>query len=248
MKNKVIAFLMMITFSMIVFTNTASAATHTVTKGETLYSIAKKYNTTVSNIKKLNNLKSDALKINQKLQVNGQAAAQAKPAAAKPAATSTYTVKKGDTLSKIAKTYGTTVATLKSWNNLKSNNIKIGQKLSVKGKAVTQASKTPSRNDAGDTVVKTIRVTSTAYTANCRGCSGITATGINLKKNPGLKVIAVDPRVIPLGSKVWVEGYGYAVAGDTGGSIKGNKIDVFMSSNSQAFKWGRRTVTVKVLK
>ena len=48
-------------------------------------------------------------------------------------------------------------------------------------------------------------------------------TGINLRANPNLKVIAVDPSVIPLGSKVWVEGYGYAVAGDTGGAIKGNE-------------------------
>ena len=60
-----------------------------------------------------------------------------------------------------------------------------------------------------------------------------TATGINLRSNPNLKVIAVDPSVIPLGSKVWVEGYGYAVAGDTGGAIKGNKIDLFMPTTDQ---------------
>ena len=59
-------------------------------------------------------------------------------------------------------------------------------------------------------------VTATAYTPYCAGCSGTTATGINLKANPGMKLIAVDPSIIPLGSKVWVEGYGYAVAGDTG--------------------------------
>lgn len=94
---------------------------------------------------------------------------------------------------------------------------------------------------------KTINVTATAYTAYCNGCSGVTATGINLRKNPGLKVIAVDPKVIPLGTKVHVEGYGYAVAGDTGGAIKGNKIDLFMSSKSSALKFGRQTVQVKVL-
>ena len=66
-------------------------------------------------------------------------------------------------------------------------------------------------------------MTATAYTAYCNGCSGITTTGINLRANPNLKVIAVDPSVIPLGSKVWVEGYGYAVAGDTGGAIKGKE-------------------------
>ncbi|WP_144513569.1 G5 and 3D domain-containing protein [Bacillus sp. FJAT-22090] len=91
-------------------------------------------------------------------------------------------------------------------------------------------------------------VTATAYTAYCNGCSGVTTTGINLKSNPNVKVIAVDPKIIPLGSKVWVEGYGYAVAGDTGGAIKGNKIDLFMSSKSRAYDFGRKKVRVKVLK
>ncbi|TQR06142.1 G5 and 3D domain-containing protein [Psychrobacillus soli] len=90
-------------------------------------------------------------------------------------------------------------------------------------------------------------VTATAYTAYCNGCSGVTTTGINLKSNPDVKVIAVDPKVIPLGSKVWVEGYGYAVAGDTGGAIKGKKIDLFMPSKSKAYDFGRKKVRVKVL-
>ena len=85
---------------------------------------------------------------------------------------------------------------------------------------------------------KEIYVTSTAYTANCSGCSGITATGINLHSNPNAKVIAVDPRVIPLGTKVHVEGYGYAVAADTGGAIKGNKIDVFFPSKQMHIELG----------
>ena len=90
-------------------------------------------------------------------------------------------------------------------------------------------------------------VSATAYTAFCTGCSGITATGINLKANPHLKVIAVDPSVIPLGTKVWVEGYGYAVAGDTGGAIKGNKIDLFMPDRSAALAFGRKQVKIKIL-
>jgi len=95
---------------------------------------------------------------------------------------------------------------------------------------------------------KTMYMLSTAYTANCSGCSGITATGINLKKNPNAKIIAVDPNVIPLGTKVYVEGYGYAIAADTGSSIRGNKIDVFMPTKSKANAWGRKHVKVKILK
>ena len=87
----------------------------------------------------------------------------------------------------------------------------------------------------------------TAYTAFCEGCSGITANGTDLRANPGLKVIAVDPNVIPLGTHVWVEGYGEAIAADTGGAIKGNRIDLFMPSEDNANNWGRRTVTVEIL-
>lgn len=94
---------------------------------------------------------------------------------------------------------------------------------------------------------KEMTVTATAYTAYCDGCSGTTYTGINLRANPNQKVIAVDPSVIPLGSKVWVEGYGEAIAGDIGGAIKGNKIDVFVEHKADAYKWGRKQVKIKVL-
>jgi uncharacterized protein YabE (DUF348 family) len=94
---------------------------------------------------------------------------------------------------------------------------------------------------------KEFYVTSTAYTASCNGCSGYTATGINLRANPNMKVIAVDPSVIPLGTKVWVEGYGYAIAADTGSAVKGFKIDVFYPSKSDAYRWGRKRVKIKIL-
>lgn len=95
---------------------------------------------------------------------------------------------------------------------------------------------------------KVMVMEATGYGADCRGCSGITATGINIKNNPNAKVISVDPNVIPLGSRVWVEGYGVAIAGDTGGAIKGNRIDVLLPSEDYARKhWGRRTVKVKIL-
>ncbi|WP_375709157.1 3D domain-containing protein [Sporosarcina sp. NCCP-2222] len=173
------------------------------------------------------------------------------------AASSKYTVKQGDSLFKIAKTHHVSVKELKSWNGLKSNTIHPKQKLHVVNpkkvaanqttkKDVASSKKTPSRSNT-DNVVKEFTVSASAYTANCNGCSGITSTGINLKKNPDVKVIAVDPKVIPLGTKVHVEGYGYAIAGDTGSAIKGNKIDVFFSSKSEAYDWGRKNVKIKIL-
>jgi len=92
---------------------------------------------------------------------------------------------------------------------------------------------------------KEMYVTSTAYTPYDSG--SITASGYNIQANPNMKLIAVDPRVIPLGSKVWVEGYGVAIAGDTGGAIKGHKIDVLLPTKAQALQWGRRTVKIIVL-
>ena len=95
---------------------------------------------------------------------------------------------------------------------------------------------------------RTITVTATAYTAQCSGCSGITATGLDLKANPNQKVIAVDPNVIPLGSRVYVEGYGEAIAADTGGAIKGaDRIDVFIPDKQEALNWGVRTVKLTIL-
>ncbi|MER2169796.1 MAG: ubiquitin-like domain-containing protein [Psychrobacillus psychrodurans] len=119
--------------------------------------------------------------------------------------------------------------------------------VAVGTKVVTASVSRGANSSATPSTGKEFYVTATAYTASCNGCSGVTATGVNLKSNPNLKIIAVDPGVIPLGSKVWVEGYGYAVAGDTGGAIKGNKIDVFMPSKSKAYDFGRQKVRVKVL-
>ena len=76
----------------------------------------------------------------------------------------------------------------------------------------------------------------------------ITATGRTPVRNPGgISTIAVDPSFIPLGSKVYVEGYGYAIASDTGGAIKGNIIDLFLNSSGECKNWGRRPVTVLII-
>ena len=88
-------------------------------------------------------------------------------------------------------------------------------------------------------IKKTLTVESTAYTHT----GSKTATGVEPREG----MIAVDPKVIAMGSKVYVEGYGYAIAADTGGDIRGNRIDVFFSSLRQCIDWGRKPVHIYVL-
>lgn len=88
-----------------------------------------------------------------------------------------------------------------------------------------------------------------AYTAKCAGCSGITKTGKNIRNQSiDHRVVAVDPTVIPLGSVVEVEGLGRFTALDTGGAIKGFKIDVLMQSKKQAYDFGRKPLKVRVIR
>ena len=89
-----------------------------------------------------------------------------------------------------------------------------------------------------------LQMLATAYTAGCSGCSGITASGARA----GFGIIAVDPSVIPLGTHIFIPGYGAAVAGDTGGAILGRRIDLGFNSDGEAMRWGRRPVTVYILK
>jgi resuscitation-promoting factor RpfB len=88
-----------------------------------------------------------------------------------------------------------------------------------------------------------ISMVATAYTPNCSGCSGTTASG----QHAGRGIVAVDPRVIPLGSQLYIPCYGQAVAGDTGGAIHGNRVDLGFNSDADAMQFGRRSVTVYVL-
>ncbi|MEY8740494.1 LysM peptidoglycan-binding domain-containing protein [Bacillales bacterium AN1005] len=230
----------------------AKAAEVTVKKGDTLWSISKDYDVSTEDIKTWNDLDSDIIKVNDTLDLQVE---------------KTHKVKKGDTLWSLAKDNDNTVDDLMKWNKLSSEKIYVGEELVVDNgmekkdadsavkeekqeekqekKAVKTASAPVEKDDSGN--AETVTVSATAYTADCKGCSGITATGIDLKENPNKKVIAVDPKVIPLGSTVYVEGYGKAVAGDTGGAIKGNKIDLFMSSEKDALNWGRKQVEVKII-
>jgi len=64
---------------------------------------------------------------------------------------------------------------------------------------------------------------------------------------PAVGTVAVDPQVIPLGTRLWIEGYGEAVAEDTGGLVKGNIIDIYLPTEDQCWQWGRRQVEVRVI-
>ena len=85
----------------------------------------------------------------------------------------------------------------------------------------------------------------TAYTAFCDSCSGTGrgATGLTVRHG----IVAVDPRIIPLGSRLFIPGYGRAIAGDTGGAIVGHRIDLAFNSYNDAMQFGRRPVKVYVL-
>ena len=95
--------------------------------------------------------------------------------------------------------------------------------------------------------VKIISMEATAYTDDIASQGkwvGQTATGMK----PQVGVVAVDPKVIPLGTKLYVEGYGEAIAGDTGGAIKGNRIDLFMATRSECLEFGRQNIKVWIVK
>lgn len=88
-------------------------------------------------------------------------------------------------------------------------------------------------------VAKAFTVEATAYTYT----GDPTASGVYPRKG----LIAVDPKVIPMGSRVYLEGYGYAIAADTGGAIRGNKVDLFFPSLRECIDWGRRPIQLYLL-
>ncbi len=90
---------------------------------------------------------------------------------------------------------------------------------------------------------RTLTMSASAYSAEDPGNTAYTARGNLLRRG----YVSVDPDVIPLGTKLYIEGYGYAVADDTGGAIVGNRIDLAMDSHGEAINFGRRTVKVYVL-
>lgn len=118
-------------------------------------------------------------------------------------------------------------------------------------KVIATGSREPLRvllTSRGNYTYRTVMtMTATAYEPSPRSCGkyadGYTAIG--MKAAPG--VVAVDPRVIPLRTRLYVEGYGPALAADVGAAIKGNRIDVFFETVDEALRYGRRQVNVYIL-
>ncbi|KZE12406.1 LysM peptidoglycan-binding domain-containing protein [Priestia sp. D51] len=212
---------------------TIKEMTHKVQQGNTLWSISQQYGVTVDQIKEWNGLKSDLIYPGEQLKIqspNGQAQ-QSSPSVAQ-AAPETQQAQAPAEQSQEEQQQAQTEQAQKEQQQAQAEQ---AQKQQQPAESSQQASG------------KSMTVEATAYTANCAGCSGTTATGVDLKANPNQKVIAVDPSVIPLGSKVYVEGYGEAVAADTGGAIKGNRIDVFVPSEGDAQQFGRKSVKITVM-
>lgn len=92
-------------------------------------------------------------------------------------------------------------------------------------------------------VKKEMKVNASAYSSQDPGCSKYTSTGQLLRKG----IVAVDPKVIPLGTKMYIPGYGYGIAADIGNAIKGKKIDLAFESRKEALKFGRRDIVIQIL-
>ncbi|MFC4767037.1 3D domain-containing protein [Effusibacillus consociatus] len=160
----------------------------------------------------------------------------------------TYTIKPGDTLSQLARQFNTDVTAIIAMNNVTDPRaLTVGQSLTIP-KELKQE-----EVPAVMSIDKIMSFTLTAYTSGPESTGktpehpayGITSTG---KRATEGRTIAVDPRIIPYGTKVYIEGVGIRTAEDTGGAIKGNRIDVYMEDVGQAVQFGvKKNIRVYIL-
>ncbi|SRR5699024_1259902 len=109
----------------------------------------------------------------------------------------------------------------------------------VSGNSTSSSISQNSNNSSNNNVVRTVNVVATAYTGY-----STTSTG----QKPVWGTIAVDPKIIPYGTKVYIPQFGRTfIANNTGGAIKGNKIDIFMNTKKECYNWGRRTIEIQIL-
>lgn len=246
-----------------------SAANYEVQKGDTLWEIANENNTNVDTLVEINELKSSLIHPKQVLILNeGEKKEESYIVQEGDTLMHISNAYGADvTVEKLKKWNDLSSDLITTGQHLIVNDVKAEPEVTKAVEQSAEQSEVEAGTDTNDVIAEeqvepaekveetttekvkgeTFAVEATAYTAGCVGCSGITATGINLNNDPYAKVIAVDPNVIPLDTRVYVEGYGYAVAGDTGGAIKGNKIDIHLPTKGEAYNWGRKTVNITIL-
>lgn len=124
---------------------------------------------------------------------------------------------------------------------------KAAKEKAAKEEAAKEAEEAEAAAETSTPQGETMMMESTAYSYAEGDIGGgtVTALGQDLTQNP--MAVAVDPSVIPLGTRLYVEGYGEAIASDTGGAIQGNIIDVHFADPGQLSAWGRRMVKVTIL-
>ena len=119
-------------------------------------------------------------------------------------------------------------------------------RLAAEEEAARLAAEEEAANSTDPTVYGTaITVEATAYSRNEAGLGNFTADGTDLRNESN--VIAVDPSVIPLGTTVYIPGWGYYRAADTGGAIVGNKIDVHFENVADTYQFGRQSITIYIV-
>lgn len=155
MKQKVMMLTMGVLLSTSLAHSSASADSIKVQKGNTLWNLSKKHNVNVETLKKLNNLTSNNIYIGQTLQVSSAVSNKVKASTKVATSSNTYTVKKGDSLFRIGKTYGISVQSIKKSNNLSSDTIRIGQKLTLNG--VSSNAKNTSTASISSSIPKAVK-------------------------------------------------------------------------------------------
>lgn len=131
-------------------------------------------------------------------------------------------------------------------------------KPAVPGQQVVLDPSMPVLAPRSEQVLGTQRVTATGYTAGIESTGkgpkhpqyGITYSGVKVRRDKEtVSTIAADPKLFPLGSILYIPGYGYGIVADTGSAIKGNKIDLYFPTTKQVYKeWGKKDVEVQVIK
>ena len=177
--------------------------THVVSRGDTLGGIASKYGTTVNDLRTNNNLSSDTISIGQRLNVTAKghdevASATTKPQKA-PSKPTSYTVRSGDTVSEIAARFGTTWTALRKANQLSSDNIKVGQKLTIPASESTVASAPSGPKRA-----------TTTYTVKSGDVLGTIASRHDMSVKDLQRMNSISGTTIRVGQRLKVYGQGKA--------------------------------------